>query len=472
MGRSTRGARVRRVLAVLTGVAVVSAGGAQAATLVDWPAYLNGVQHRSTTAADTITTTNVATLHRVWHFKPAAVTGRPPPQVFASPVVVAGRVYIGFNNGSFYALDLATGAKLWERFLGFVPHLTCTARGFTSTATVTADPVTGLRTVYVNAGDGYLYALNAATGATVWRSLVAQNSTTVNGYYNWTSPAVANGKIYVGLSSECDNPFTPGGVKAFDQHSGALLATHWTMPAGKVGGGVWSSVGVGPNGEAYATTGSTTPPPYPQGESYSLLQLNGSTLAKDGIYTIPATDLGHDSDFGASPTLFTATIGGVSTQLVSACNKNGRLYAWRAANVSAGPVWQAKINTAKVGPCFASAIYDGSALYQAGNTTVLNGVSYRGSLSKINPATGAFLWRTGLPGSVFGTPSLNGAGVIAVPTFDDLSSQNGTYFINKTTGAVLGHISVSNAKQFAQPTFADKYLLLGQINQGINAYVP
>jgi hypothetical protein len=103
---------------------------------------------------------------------------------------------------------------------------------------------------------------------------------------------------------------------------------------------------------------------------------------------------------------------------------------------------------------------------------VLNGVSYRGSLSKINPATGAFVWRTGLPGSVFGTPSLNGAGVIAVPTFDDLSSQNGTYFINKTTGAVLGHISVSNAKQFAQPTFADKYLLLGQINQGINAYVP
>ena len=158
MGRSTRGARVRRVLAVLTGVAVVSAGGAQAATLVDWPAYLNGVQHQSATAADTITTTNVATLHRVWHFKPAAVTGRPPPQVFASPVVVAGRVYIGFNNGSFYALDLATGAKLWERFLGFVPHLTCTARGFTSTATVTADPVTGLRTVYVNAGDGYLYA--------------------------------------------------------------------------------------------------------------------------------------------------------------------------------------------------------------------------------------------------------------------------------------------------------------------------
>jgi outer membrane protein assembly factor BamB len=334
------------------------------------------------------------------------------------------------------------------------------------------DPTTGLLTVYVNAGDGYLYALNAGNGATVWRALVAQNSTTENGYYNWTSPAVASRKIYVGLSSECDNPFTPGGVKVFDQSTGKWLHTHWTMPAGKVGGGVWSSIGVGFDGQVYATTGSTTPPPYPQGESYSILQLNGSTLARNGIWTVPAADLGSDSDFGASPTLFAATVGGTPTPLVSACNKNGRLYAWRAHNVSAGPLWTARINTSAVGPCFASAISDGSALYQAGNTTVISGVTYPGSLSKLNPATGAFLWRVGLPGSVFGSPSLNGAGVIAVPTFDDASSQNGTYFVSASSGQILGHISVLNAKQFAQPIFASKYLLLGQINQGINAYTP
>src|SRR3954454_12114678 len=226
---------------------VVLAGGSigGAATLVDWPAYLNGPLHRSTTSADTVTTSNVSTLHQVWHFKPPLASDRPPPQVFASPTVVGGRVYMGFNNGSFYALNLTTGAKIWERFLGFVPQKTCTARGFTSTATVTPDPVSGSLTVYVNAGDGYLYALNAGTGATIWRSLVAPNSTTENGYYNWTSPAVANGRVYVELSSECDNPFTRGGVKAFDQHTGALLAKHWTMPKGEVGAGVWSSIGVG-----------------------------------------------------------------------------------------------------------------------------------------------------------------------------------------------------------------------------------
>lgn len=453
---------------------VVLAGGSigGAATLVDWPAYLNGPLHRSTTSADTVTTSNVSTLHQVWHFKPPLASDRPPPQVFASPTVVGGRVYMGFNNGSFYALNLTTGAKIWERFLGFVPQKTCTARGFTSTATVTPDPVSGTLTVYVNAGDGYLYALNADTGETIWRALVAANSTTVNGYYNWTSPAVANGRVYVGLSSECDNPFTRGGVKAFDQHTGALLAKHWTMPKGEVGAGVWSSIGVGSDGEVYATTGSTDPAPAPQGESYSMLQLNGSTLHEDGKYTIPAADLGSDSDFGASPALFTATINGTQTPLVSACNKNGRLYAWRAANVSAGPVWQAKINTPKVSPCFPSSIFDGTNLFQAGNTTSINGTTYKGSISKLDPATGAFIWRTGLPGSVYGSPSLNGAGVIAVATFDDTSTQNGTYFINASNGAILGHISLANAKQFAQPVFADKYVLLGQVNQGINAYTP
>jgi outer membrane protein assembly factor BamB len=460
--------------AAVAALALALAGSAQPATLADWPAYLNGVSHRSFTTSDTITPANVGTLHRVWHFKPppSTMAGQPPPQIFASPTVVGGRVYVGFNNGVFYALNLATGAKVWERFLGFVPHLTCTARGFTSTATVMPDPVAGVLTVYVNAGDGYLYALDAGTGATIWRSLVAPNSTTVNGYYNWTSPAVANGKIYVGLSSECDDPFVPGGVKAFDQHTGGLLATHWTMPSGNVGGGVWSSIGVGSDGEVYATTGSTNPKPYPQGESYSILQLNGSTLAEDGIWTVPGTDLGVDSDFGASPTLFSATIGGVSADLVSACNKNGRLYAWRAANVTAGPVWTARINTAKVGPCFASAIWNGSSLYQAGNTTVIGGVSQRGSISKLNPASGSFVWRTPLPGSVFGSPALNGAGVIAVATFDGLSTANGTYFVNAATGAVLGHISLNNAKEFAQPVFADKYVLLGQVNQGLNAYTP
>src|SRR4051794_25933371 len=193
----------------LIGLALASIA-AHAATVADWPEYLFGAKHQSFTPDNSITPSNVGNLHRVWHFKPppSTMAGQPPPQMFATPTVVGGRVYVGFNNGVFYALNLATGKVVWQRFLGFVPKRTCPARGFTSTATVKPNPLTGVLTVYVNAGDGYLYALHAQDGSTIWRSLVAQNSTDVNGYYNWTSPAVSNGKVYVGLSSECDNPFT------------------------------------------------------------------------------------------------------------------------------------------------------------------------------------------------------------------------------------------------------------------------
>jgi hypothetical protein len=135
-------------------------------------------------------------------------------------------------------------------------------------------------------------------------------------------------------------------------------------------------------------------------------------------------------------------------------------------------VWEARIDTPKVQPCFATAAFDGAALYQAGNQTTIGGVAFKGSISKIDPATGAFVWRTGLPGTVFGSPALDGAGVLAVPTIDDSSTENGTYFVNASTGALLGHISVNNAKQFAEPVFAGGYLLLGQVNQGLNAYAP
>ena len=46
--------------------------------------------------------------------------------------------------------------------------------------------------VYAASADGNLYALNASTGALVWKY------TGVTG--TWSSPAVANGVVYVGSS--------------------------------------------------------------------------------------------------------------------------------------------------------------------------------------------------------------------------------------------------------------------------------
>jgi polyvinyl alcohol dehydrogenase (cytochrome) len=445
-----------RVLGVLgaAGTLIVTSPTAGASTgPTNWPQYLGGPDHSSFTTATTITKTNAASLHLIRSVSLGNLQ--------ASPSVVDGVAYVGSLSGNFYAVNLSTGKKIWTRNLGKVPALTCSARGVTSTAAVLPDPQTGVLSVYVGGGDGFLYALNASDGAVQWKTIVgAPRSPTQNDYYNWSSPAVINGKIYDGVSSQCDAPFVRGGVQEFDQHTGALLNTAFSMPPGQVGAGVWSSVATD-GSTVWATTGSTTPPPAPQGESYSMLQLDASTLTENGVWTIPLIDRGFDADFGASPTIFTATLAGTPTQMIGACNKNGFFYAFRATNVAAGPVWKTKIGIGQGGAgakaCLAAAIWDGSNLFLGGNPVVLNGTKYEGSVAELDPSTGAIIWQTGVAGVVLGSPTMNAAGVIAASTFDT-GTQNGTYLIDSSNGTVLRKIA--NGSAFAQPVMAGGYLIL------------
>src|SRR5439155_16686201 len=101
----------------------------------------------------------------------------------------------------------------------------------------------------------------------------------------------------------------------------------------------------------------------------------------------------NDSDFGGSPTLFTATVNGVSTPMVGAINKNDFYYAWKQSDLAGGPVWQDKIGTNGE---VAAAIWDGSHLFVAGGKTVINGHTYAGAVRELDPSTGQPMWETGL----------------------------------------------------------------------------
>ena len=102
--------------------------------------------------------------------------------------------------GWFYKLSEATGAVLHKRFIGYQPVKTCGAQGTVATATVATDPHTHRPTVYVAGADGYLYALNASNLALRWKAVIGLPSATVSDYFDWSSPTVANGKVYVGAS--------------------------------------------------------------------------------------------------------------------------------------------------------------------------------------------------------------------------------------------------------------------------------
>lgn len=473
------GSRIWRPAVLAVAVAFVSAGtlnvagqqsGANAATFINWSSYLLNTGHTShNAAAKAITTANAPTLIQAWKWAPPAPTQTGQPAgLLASPTVVNGTVYIGANTGIFYALDEATGAVLWQQSLGYVPRLSCGALGIVSTATVAPAPGTGTLTVYVAGGDGYLYALDAATGAIDWRSVIAIPSTTVNDYYDWSSPTVKNGRIYVGVASNCDNPLVQGGLKEYDQGTGALLASYLTYPGHSVGPSIWSSAAVDAAGKSvFVTTGNG-----PGGDSVSVVRLDAVTLAKKDAWQIPSTDHGSDSDFGGSPTLFTATLGGVATPMVGACNKNGVYYAFRKGNLHAGPVWRLKVGTAYgtngLGTqCDAAAVWDGTHLYIAANQTVINGVTYAGSIRAVNPATGAIAWQRGLTGAPIGSPTLNGSGVLAVPEYstgavlDLINAKNGTVLRTFKTG-----------REFGQPVFADNLVLMPTQGNGLWAYKP
>jgi outer membrane protein assembly factor BamB len=448
-------------------------------TTANWNTYLFSSSHSSTTPSDAITPGNAASLVEAWRWGPAlpTIAGQSPAQIFGSPTVVGNRVFIGSNTGVFSAIDLSTGNEIWHQFLGYVPSLTCQAKGIAATATVENDPSTGQLTVYEAGGDGYLYALNADTGTVIWRSVIALPSSTSNDYYDWSSPTVANGRIYIGLTSQCDNPLTRGGVREYDQATGKTLATYWSVPAGVIGGGVWSSVAV-TSDSVFATTGTPPPQGQPPGtDAVSIVRLDPVTLQRLDKWSVTLSPPGADQDFGASPVVFTATVKGIPTELVGAMNKNGVFYAWKAHDLAAGPVWQYKVDS-PVTPSIPAAVWDGSRLFVSGNTTTIGGVTYTGSIRELNPSTGAVVWETGLRGAILGTPSLNGSGVLAVATYASLKgvpikgAANATYLINASTGAILASYSTNNDVEFAQPVFVDRYLLLGTANRGLFAYTP
>lgn len=458
MGR-VRGGRAVLASAFAAVLMLMTTTGS-AAVPADWPAYLFGAEHSSYNAAATaITPANVGSLTQYWQWHPDGATqaGQPGAALFSSPVTVNGRVYIGSQTGDFYALDLATKTVVWKTFLGFVQKTTCGARGFSSTATVVPDPTRGGQlTVYVAAADGYLYALRASDGQTVWRSVVAIPSTTQNDYYDWGSPAVRDGKVWMGISSQCDAPLVRGGVQGYDQASGALLGTYYSVPDGASGGSVWSSVAVNAADQVFASTGNG-----PDGsDSSSIVRLDGTTMARQDGWQVPAVQPTADADFGASPTLFTATLGGTQVPMVGACNKNGRFYALRQQDLAAGPVWQvaaAKQTAAGQAACLTAPIWDGARLFLAATSTTIGGKHWAGSIRRLNPSTGRVIWARGLSRPILGSPTLDGAGVIAAGTW---ASSNVVYLINASTGKVLRTIGVGANKMWGEPVFADNYLLI------------
>jgi outer membrane protein assembly factor BamB len=173
--------------------------------------------------------------------------------VYSSPAVVNGVVYIGgdlVSDGTVYALDAATGAKLWSFstgnlwvysspavangvvYLGSYDHLTSSNSGilyaldastgkmlwsYPVDTEVMTSPIVAKNIVYAGGYENKFYALNAFTGAVIWSYQLDSPSTN-----SWSSAAVADGILYV-----C---FEKGTIFAFGSSNSSPTATPTSSP--------------------------------------------------------------------------------------------------------------------------------------------------------------------------------------------------------------------------------------------------
>ena len=366
------------LLISLTGLALNSVT-AQAATQDDWPTSLHDVSRDGASADTTISSSQAPDLTKLWSYS----TGAP---IASQPAIVNGVAYVGSWDGYEYALNASTGAVIWKTYLGVTDgESDCNPQtaGVSSAATV-LDGV-----VYVGGGDSNWYALDASTGSVLWDVPTGDNSA-AGGHYNWSSPLIVNGYAYVGVASLGDCPLVQGQLLQVDLATHQIVNTLNLVPDGSVGGGIWTSPAYDPAlNEIFTVTGTEES----DSETYAqaVVGINASSLTVVDYWHLPESQAVADSDWTTSTGLYTAADG---TPMLVTTNKNGYTYAFNRTDLAAGPVW--KHQTAIGNDCavcgystVSSAAIAQGLVFQAGGVTTVNGVGYGGSVQALNENTGA-----------------------------------------------------------------------------------
>jgi len=415
----------------------------------DWPTFLHDPERSSANLDEsTLSPTNASQLTQLWAFKTGKV-------IAASASIVGGIVYVGSWDGNEYALDAKTGAQKWKTFIGQTGPDNCGGgtMGVSSAAAI-QDGV-----VYVGGGDTNWYALDAGTGAVLWKVFTGDNSSS-SGHYNWSSPLLYNGFAYIGVASRADCPLVQGQLIQVSLSTHQVVNTFNVVPDGQIGGGIWTSPSVDPSTNTVFVTTGTIHGTQPLSEA--VLSLDATSLTQKGVWQLPAGSRVTDSDWGDTPILFTDSAG---RQLVAAINKNGIAYAFDRNNLGKGPVWQTQVaigggNATAGDGSVSSGAFANNRLFFAGGNTSIGGTSYPGGVRALDPATGNFLWQHGAPGVVIAALAYANGLVVdgGGATLEVLDASSGkSLYSAKLGGTIYGAPSVSNGEIFAGATDGKLY---------------
>ncbi len=450
--------RLASIVAVLFALAVPAsalapATVAAAGSATDWPMYLHDGSLTAASTETILTPSAAPNLRPLWTFKTGGV-------IAASATVVGGVAYVGSWDGYEYALNATTGAMLWKTYLGVTTAPACSppALGVSSVAAV----VGGV--VYVGGGDSNWYALNATTGAVLWSVPTGDNSAT-GGHYNWSSPLIVGNSAYIGIASLGDCPLVQGQLLRVDLTTHAVVASVNFVPTGQVGGGVWTTPSIDTStNTVYVTTGTRNMAS--QTTSEAMVAVDATTLAIKSYWQIPLSAANADSDWGDSPILFTD---GNGRAMVAGINKNGFLYAFDRSNLALGPIWSEQIAVGGICPTcgdasVASMAFAQGLLYVGGGNTTIGGVGYQGAVRAINPTTGAVVWARGLSGPVIPALAYDNGMVFAGsgPRLEVLDAGSGARLFSYATGATI----------YSPPSISGGIVYIGSGDGNVYAFAP
>ncbi len=247
----------------------------------------------------------------------------------SQPAVYRGRVFVGGQDGSIYALDVATGCTHWST------TVQSQVRSGITIGEIGANP-----TLFFGDSAGYVYALDGATGKQLWKMRPDEHpASTVT-----ATPVFYQGRLYVGSASREEalsiSTLYPcctfrGSETAVDAATGKVLWKRYMLPEiakerpkgrhdkaawGPSGVAVWTAPTLDPEHDTmYVTTGDNySDPSTSMSDSLVAVRLSSGEIlwsrqftAKDawnsscqlpGKVNCPDSD-GPDFDFAASAAL-------------------------------------------------------------------------------------------------------------------------------------------------------------------------
>lgn len=453
----------------------------------NWPMSGQNIHNTRYAAAESrIGSENAGGLAVKWAF----TTGG---DVSATPTVKGKALYVPDWGGNLYKIDAETGHVNWSRQISDY-------NGIPGSVSRNSPLVLTDKIIIGDQNASFVMAIDADTGRLVWKTRADPNENAIItqspvGYGDRVFVGVASREEAVEAFVPGYVPTFRGSVLALDAATGAVLWKTYIVPPGYTGGAVWGSTPVVDikRNSLYVTTGNNytvpasvaaciaaagnnrkeaeeclAPDDYIDGILSRDLatgaikwarRLQGAdTWTVSCIVPTPANlcpvPAGPDYDFASGPNLFTVTRKGQTTDLLGAGQKSGIYWALNPSNGRI--VWSTQVGPGGgLGGIQWGSATDGHRVYVAISNSdhkpyrlTPSGVPHNaGSWAALDASSGRVLWQVKVPGADPSNPFLGALGVGVVTVANGVvyagATASGLYALDATTGRQLWSFPVS-----------------------------